>query len=295
MPPGTGRTALALTGKGSYTGPNPGGDGSRLTTAIKHQAKIIPRNVPLAEQVKTELLSLIRLGDLSEHAGRLPAETHLSRQFGVSRATIRAALSALEQAGVVTRLHGVGTFVNDLGLPASTIWGWFDKAPEFADLIRNSGHAPDCQLLGSETVEAGHLAAPLRVDPVDKILLTYKRFLSDEEPVIYSITSVPVELIAPDRREAAMMPQACAESVYRFLQIQCDSRVNHQTSEIQVTLADQSVAAHLACTVGQPLFNVVEVGYSPQQEPLFHAVNFFRGDLVRFRLIRRPVLSIADF
>lgn len=255
---------------------------------------MIPRNVPLADQVKTELLSLIRSGDLSEHAGRLPSETELSRQFGVSRATIRAALSALEQAGVLTRLHGVGTFINDLGLPASTVWGWFDQAPAFADLIRNSGHKPGCQLLASETVEAGHLAAPLRIDPAEPVLLTYKRFLSDEEPVIYSITSVPIDLIPPDHRETALMPEACVESIYDFLQAQCNVRVNHQTSEIQVTLADEDVSSLLACAVGLPLFRVEEVGYSPLQEPLFHATHFFRGDLVRFRLIRRPVLGIAE-
>ncbi|WP_433230909.1 GntR family transcriptional regulator [Actinomadura formosensis] len=42
----------------------------------------------------------------------LPSEAQLSRRYGVSRTTARAALLALEAAGLVTCVHGKGRFVN---------------------------------------------------------------------------------------------------------------------------------------------------------------------------------------
>lgn len=43
---------------------------------------------------------------------RLPSEADLSKQLGVSRATLREALRLLEEEKIVIRRHGVGTFIN---------------------------------------------------------------------------------------------------------------------------------------------------------------------------------------
>ncbi len=43
---------------------------------------------------------------------KLPSEFELSKQLGISRATLREAFRLLEEDGVVIRRHGVGTFVH---------------------------------------------------------------------------------------------------------------------------------------------------------------------------------------
>lgn len=51
--------------------------------------------------------------------GRLPPERHLSDKLGMSRATLRRALDALERDGVIWRHVGKGTFVSDDAAPRS--------------------------------------------------------------------------------------------------------------------------------------------------------------------------------
>lgn len=74
------------------------------------------RKQPLYDQLVDILMEKIdheyRPGDL------LPSERELSERYGLSRTTVRLALSELEQLGLVVRKHGRGTFVMDV-----IIWG----------------------------------------------------------------------------------------------------------------------------------------------------------------------------
>lgn len=60
------------------------------------------------------LRGFIKEGGFAD-GGRLPPERHLSDQLGLSRATLRKALDALERDGVIWRHVGKGTFVADGG------------------------------------------------------------------------------------------------------------------------------------------------------------------------------------
>ena len=53
-----------------------------------------------------------RINELSS-GDALPSDADLSRQFGVSRMTVRQAFQALVQEGLVERRPGTGTFVAD--------------------------------------------------------------------------------------------------------------------------------------------------------------------------------------
>ncbi|MGJ7914485.1 FadR/GntR family transcriptional regulator [Massilia sp. LXY-6] len=67
-----------------------------------------PRN--LAQQVVAQLTEHIRHGEL--HPGdKLPTETEIMVEQGVSRSVVREAISRLQAAGLVETRHGIGTFV----------------------------------------------------------------------------------------------------------------------------------------------------------------------------------------
>ena len=62
----------------------------------------------IAEQIRADIArSNLASGD------KLGTELELAARYGVSRSTIRQALISLENAGLIERLHGRGTFVAD--------------------------------------------------------------------------------------------------------------------------------------------------------------------------------------
>lgn len=65
----------------------------------------------LAVDAATALARSIRQGDLQPGA-RLPSETELARQLGVSRPVVREAIAYLKADGVVASRRGLGLFVN---------------------------------------------------------------------------------------------------------------------------------------------------------------------------------------
>jgi DNA-binding FadR family transcriptional regulator len=71
-----------------------------------------PRAAHAYETVAAELEVLIRGGHFAV-GERLPSERQLATRFGISRPTIRVALSQLESRGLVVTRSGSGTFVVD--------------------------------------------------------------------------------------------------------------------------------------------------------------------------------------
>ena len=80
--------------------------------AIPFKAKEILR--PRA-QVEHQIREAILQGEFSQ-GDKLPPETELAQQFGVSRPTVREALGSLVAAGLIRKIPGVagGSFVNSV-------------------------------------------------------------------------------------------------------------------------------------------------------------------------------------
>jgi DNA-binding LacI/PurR family transcriptional regulator len=81
-----------------------------------------PNNASPPGKLYRQVESLIRqtiARDSLKPGDRLPTETEMCRQYGVSRSTLRHALHLLETDGWITRTRGRGTFLRDPKAPSS--------------------------------------------------------------------------------------------------------------------------------------------------------------------------------
>ena len=106
------------------------------------------RREPLYVRIYNEIGARIVAGTLSP-TGRLPPERIMSEELGVSRATVRRALSALEAEGIIEAVQGRGTFLTTPPLvePPNALMS-------FTELVRDRGTTPGAQVLDAQVRRA---------------------------------------------------------------------------------------------------------------------------------------------
>ena len=239
---------------------------------------MITRNPSLTDQVTAHIKGLIASDGFLE--GRIPPETDLAADLGVSRTTVRDALSRLEHEGAIYRRQGAGTFVNEHGL---RIKSRLENIWSYEELLENHGYEPSVRVL--ETIETPAdlvTADAFGIEPGDPIVKIKKLFLEDETPVVLTTNRIPVaNLLSPPPTGDEDIP------VYAYLDTHCNRKLTYYLSEIIPVVLDEEKAARLQVDPGTPAMSFDEVGYDKNNEPILRATSFFRDDLLRFRLIRK--------
>jgi len=241
---------------------------------------MITRNPSLTDQVTTHIKHLIATDGFE--GGRIPPETDLASDLGVSRTTIRDALSRLEHEGAIYRRQGAGTFVNEHGL---RIKSRLENIWSYEELLENHGYQPSVRVLDVATAPADLTTADaLGIDPGDEVLVVEKLFLEDETPVVLTLNRIPVaNFSSPPPSGDEHIP------VYAYLDTHCSRTLTYYLSEIIPTALDADQAARLNVGTGTPAMSFDEVGYDKNNLAILRATSFFRDDLLRFRLIRKQV------
>jgi len=239
---------------------------------------MLKRSPSLTEQAKAAIKQRILA---NEFAGdRIPSETDLANELGVSRTTVRDALSRLENEGVVYRKQGAGTFVNRPGL---RIRSRLEEIWSYESVLRDHGYRPSTQILSLSTQKAEpEIAADLKLATGEEILIVEKLFMENEQPVILARNHIPVRLIQqPYQKADLMMP------VFDFLATFAEQHLSYYLSEIVPHMATGELAERLHLPSPTALISFEEVGYNEENEPILKATSYFRDDLLRLRLIRR--------
>ncbi len=239
---------------------------------------MITRNPSLTDQVKAHIKQRITDDDFED--GRIPPETELANDLGVSRTTVRDALSRLENEGTIYRRQGAGTFVNEQGLQ---IKSRLEEIWSYEQVLEDHGYVPSVRVL-SETTERADTPTreALGLADGDTVLTIEKLFLEDEDPVILTINRIPSRLLTDTQySDDEVTP------VYEFLEQHCNRALGYYLSDIVPVAVEGDVAVKLGVPPGTPSISFDEVGYDQNNEPIVRATSFFRDDLLRFRLIRR--------
>jgi GntR family histidine utilization transcriptional repressor len=135
---------------------------------------------PRYAAIKTSILDAISSGALKP-GDRLQSESELRRAFGVSRMTAHRALRELQDAGIVVRMPGVGSFVAD---PSAK--GHIIEIRNIADEIRARGHAHAAQVVENKALKADRkVAGLLGVAPGTPVF---------HSTIVHHETGIPIQL-----------------------------------------------------------------------------------------------------
>lgn len=227
------------------------------------------------EQVRARLLEMI--SGLSR-GDRLPPERELSAEFGVSRMTLRQAISSLAESGYVSRVQGAGTFVADPTISKSTELTGFSE-----DMIAR-GFQPSSSLLRIERRSAGATTGhDLVLSPADEVYRIERVRMADGVPMCIETIDLPAHLV-PD-----LELEPLERSLYAILGERYGIRLAEADQIITATVVDDEQAQLLRVPVHSPALVVKRVGYDRKRVPIERAVSIYRADRYDIRMSVRRV------
>lgn len=241
----------------------------------------MPENAIVHKNVRAQLLFDLKEG-LYAKCDRLPPESVLSEQMGISRTQLRDVLAALEREGFITRRHGVGTLINRhvLAVPTRT-----DIELEFRDMIRLSGGTPNAVCVQvSECPTDPMTAERLHLAPGTPVIRVANLCTSNGKPVIYWEDVFPKHLIKKD-----YTTEDCKQLIFTFMEEFCSVSAYLDLTDLHPALADATLAQYLQVPVGTPLLNFREVDFDIDGNPIFCSYQYFVDGAVQHTLLRKKL------
>jgi DNA-binding GntR family transcriptional regulator len=215
------------------------------------------RRPPAHAQIADRLLEAMARGELAT-GDRLPPERDLAAQLGVSRMTLRQALGALVDRGLLVRA---------IGRHGGT---WVARPRLERDLGTFSGLSEQLRRQG---VEAG--AIVLSAAEVDDAVEVVRVRLADGEPFALERSRFPSD------RFAALLELDLTGSLYDLLADRFDAGPVRAVERIEPVLAGIAEAAALGMARRAPLLLVQREAYDEDGLVVESARDLFRGDRIR--------------
>ena len=147
-------------------------------------------------RIKDWLRESIEKGDYRP-GERIPSEYELTQRFGVSRSTVRQAISELVLEGWLYRIQGSGTFVARPKYRQT-----LSRLTSFTEDMRLLGLRPRSRLLLFEIREADEkIAQTLRIPLGDEVVHIERLRFADDEPMALNTSILPLRLVPGLKKE----------------------------------------------------------------------------------------------
>ena len=235
------------------------------------------RKQPLYDQLVDILMEKIdheyRPGDL------LPSERELSERYGLSRTTVRLALSELEQLGLVVRKHGKGTFVTDRSTNLTNLMQTYS----FTDQMRSMGRVPETTILEFSEVDADKkLADRMGIRTGDKLFKLKRLRSADGTPMMVEQTYLPVrKFLTLKRNLLESMP------LYDIVEEVFKEKIRLAEEEFYASVARPSDAHILDIAESAPVLDLERVTYNLSNEVIEYTLSVARADQFKYRVVHQ--------
>ncbi|GKX30559.1 GntR family transcriptional regulator [Vallitalea longa] len=225
--------------------------------------------IPLYFQFKNILIEMMK-DEVLKPGDMIPTEFELCDIYGISRTTIRQALTELVNEGKFYRVKGRGTFVAQTKIEHD----FTQKAESFNSEMLRNGYTPSTKVLDFKVVTATpEVASALNLAPnTDVIYLKRLRFVNNE-PLKISQTYLPYSFC-----KHILDNNMNEESLYSILSSNINTKVYKVVKEMEAVVPTKEDCELLEInkTTAIQLFHAK--GYNKFETPVEYTVSRFRGD-----------------
>ncbi len=184
----------------------------------------------------------------SSPGDRLPSETALCAEFGVSRITVRRAVDELIREGLVSREQGRGTFVRAPAYPGVFTESFANRVTGFYRQQRAMGRHVTTRVVRNERVREAVPAAALGLPPAHELTrLDRIRYVNG------SLQQYSSTWLSAKRYPEVAGADFTHGSLYEFLEHECAVLLMRNDLVVRVDRASIEAADALDIPVGEPV------------------------------------------
>jgi GntR family transcriptional regulator len=210
---------------------------------------------------------------------QLPSEPQLSKQMGVSRATLREAMRAFETQGLIRRRQGAGTFV--VG-KVPVIESGLEVLESMETLARRMNLPVSVSNLHVEKVFADQdNAAALGVSLATRLTRVRRVILADGRPAAYLVDTLPESIL-----RAEELPDSFNGSVLDYLLERGDPLTGSRAA-VSAIGAAATVAKQLEIQRGDVLLHFSSQLYNDKGTVVDYSLTYFIPGYFNFHIVRR--------
>lgn len=208
---------------------------------------------------------------------QLPTEAELVAQYGVSRATVRQAIKAIESQGLVVVRRGRGTFTADM----SGIHAGMQELTSISATIADMGYQPSMRYRRRSIRRATDAEIEqFDLSQGDEVLDIQRKILADGETVAFSYDVLPRWAFPADFRATQLKG-----SVFTFLAEHGGPRPTRAVAEVHAVRSD--TIGWDAATGGQQLYVLLDqMQFDEHGRPFMHSRSFFLEGKFQFTVVR---------
>lgn len=234
----------------------------------------------MAEKLYTQVITHIKENILSgkyKVGDQIPTEAMLALTFGVSRPTVRQALSSLAMEGYLLRIKGSGTFVSQpkvLHESTTFIAGYHTESQKKGRTIRTKvlslsvEHASECTAKALGLSVGSKVTKLVRLRSIDNY--------NDNKPVLYTTVYVPFKLF-PEMSELDFSDT----SFYDVIDGKGLS-IRHATRDLEVVTTPADIAGDLQISPFEPSIFVTSIGKTVDMHIVEYAESYYPAGCSRF-------------
>lgn len=229
--------------------------------------------LPLHQQLSNAMRAQLQAANWPADSA-IPSERELMRLTGLSRMTVRQAIDSLTREGLLTRVHGRGTFVvpDRVDQDLAGVYS-------FSERMKSEGWDVQTHVLEAyeapATIEEAALLGLVEGAPLYR--LTRSRWI-ENEPLVVNKVWLPAHLVP------GILDRDLTSSLYTILEKDYDCRPLRSIDTLEAIGAPRDIGEILGVRPGAPITLVRRVATTHGEVPIEMTEEYARSDRMRYQL-----------
>ncbi len=228
---------------------------------------------PIYIQIHNDIKRAIEAGKWAV-GDRIPSERELSREFDVSRMTLRQAIQTLVDEGILERQVGSGTYVANQKVQEK-----MSGVTSFTDLMLAQGKQPSSKTISYHVMSPSlSEAEKLKLSEEDLVLRMERIRYGDDVPICFEVATVPERLVD------GLSKKEVTSSLYRALEDKKGLNPGKAQQTVSAMSASERISEYLNIKRGDAILRLRQVTCLQDGTPFEYVRTQYVGERFEFYL-----------